>query len=186
MSKYLTYRQKNVLEYIKKFIEENGFPPTIREISAEFNISSASAVTKHLKALEKKGFIIRKSVSRGIQIVEKKDVFQSTFDARFYYMEFKTLDQFELKPLDDTFYEDFLSMKENYIGIRLGRKNLNGLNNEKDDLLILKSFLKGDEFLAEDIFIRKNGVEFQFTDNPEQDEVILKSICILSTKGVIK
>ncbi len=52
----LTNRQKEVLEYIETFIRENPYPPTIREIAANFGISVKGAYD-HLKALERKGRI---------------------------------------------------------------------------------------------------------------------------------
>jgi len=52
----LTDRQKEVLEYIESFIQENPYPPTIREIAAHFEMSVKGAYD-HLKALERKGRI---------------------------------------------------------------------------------------------------------------------------------
>ncbi|MGC8787345.1 MAG: transcriptional repressor LexA, partial [Anaerolineae bacterium] len=36
----LSPRQKTILEFIRKFVQENGYPPTIREIGRAANISS--------------------------------------------------------------------------------------------------------------------------------------------------
>ncbi len=52
-------------------IETRGFPPTVRQIGLAFEISSPNGVMCHLKALEKKGLIIREGFSaRGIQLVD--------------------------------------------------------------------------------------------------------------------
>ncbi len=51
--KELTARQKETLEFISRFIEEHGYPPTIREISAYFGVS-VKAAHDHVKALERK------------------------------------------------------------------------------------------------------------------------------------
>ena len=53
----LTDKQKDMLEFMKKFTNENGYPPTVKEMMARFNFASPTAVTTHLIALEKKGFI---------------------------------------------------------------------------------------------------------------------------------
>lgn len=67
----LTKRQQEVLGYIEKFIDENPYPPTIREIATHFNISVKGAYD-HLKALERKGRLrARGGSSRNIEIVGK-------------------------------------------------------------------------------------------------------------------
>lgn len=55
----LTDRQREILRFITKASEERGFPPTIREIGEEMEISSTNGVNDHLKALERKGFLQR-------------------------------------------------------------------------------------------------------------------------------
>ena len=52
-----TKKQTEVLTFIKKFIVENGFPPSIREIGKGLNLSSSATVFVHLKNLEAKGLI---------------------------------------------------------------------------------------------------------------------------------
>jgi len=69
MSKLLTARQRAVLEFVVRFTNEKGYPPSIREIGAEFGIKSLRGVTVHLDALERKGFIRRESLSRGIKVL---------------------------------------------------------------------------------------------------------------------
>lgn len=67
--KAITRRQSEVLDYIKAFISEHHFPPTIREISENFSISVKGAYD-HVKALEKKGFLtIDNNRSRTIEVV---------------------------------------------------------------------------------------------------------------------
>jgi repressor LexA len=67
--KQLTPRQQQVLDYIADHLSVNGYPPTLREISAGFSLSGPRAAVKHLEALERKGFIRRSpGSSRGIEI----------------------------------------------------------------------------------------------------------------------
>jgi repressor LexA len=74
MKKELTERQNKILTFIKEFVKENGFPPTLREIGKSFEISSTFGVKRHLDALEKKGYIrIESKASRGIAIVQQDD-----------------------------------------------------------------------------------------------------------------
>jgi len=55
----LTKRQSMVLEFIRASIDERGYPPTIREIGTHMGIRSTNGVNDHLKALEKKGYLVR-------------------------------------------------------------------------------------------------------------------------------
>lgn len=63
----LNQRARDILAFIKRFTRENGFPPTIREIGEEFEISSTNGVRYYLNLLEKAGHLKRNSkISRGI------------------------------------------------------------------------------------------------------------------------
>jgi len=55
----LTGRQREILQFIVKETEERGYPPTIREIGEEMDIRSTNGVNDHLKALERKGYVLR-------------------------------------------------------------------------------------------------------------------------------
>lgn len=67
----LTDRQSAVYHFIAQRIS-TGIPPTVREIGAEFGISSPNGVRVHLAALERKGWIERDAlVARGIRLTQK-------------------------------------------------------------------------------------------------------------------
>lgn len=57
--KGLTSRQREILDFITRSIQQNGYPPTIREIGQHMGIRSTNGVNDHLKALERKGFLTR-------------------------------------------------------------------------------------------------------------------------------
>jgi repressor LexA len=61
MAKELTRRQREILDFIVRWVEERGFPPTLREIAARFRFASVNAVRDHLKALEQKGYLRRRA-----------------------------------------------------------------------------------------------------------------------------
>jgi len=66
----LTERQRQILEFISQRIQEQGYPPTIREIGEEMGIRSTNGVNDHLKALERKGFLMREGLkSRALRPV---------------------------------------------------------------------------------------------------------------------
>jgi repressor LexA len=68
----LTRRQREVLDFIYEFVEENGYPPTHEEIQFEVGLSSKSHVHFYLKALEREGYIERApNIPRGIRLTGK-------------------------------------------------------------------------------------------------------------------
>jgi len=69
-TKKLSERQKNILKYIETYVDERGYPPSIREIGDRVGISSTSVVDYNLKVLEREGRIRRdREVSRGLELV---------------------------------------------------------------------------------------------------------------------
>lgn len=71
----LSNRQKEILNYIEDFVQDQGYPPAIRQIQEKLNISSTSVVAYNLKALEGKGLLQRQGkVSRGIRIPQTTPV----------------------------------------------------------------------------------------------------------------
>jgi len=70
--KYVTERQRDILQFIREFQQERGIAPTHREICDHFGFSSYGTVYKHLSLLEKKGLIRRDwNQKRGVELVEK-------------------------------------------------------------------------------------------------------------------
>lgn len=70
MAKDLSERQKKILRFIQEFIDENQYPPTIREIGSDVGISSTSVVKYNLDVLARRDLIERNpDISRGIRLV---------------------------------------------------------------------------------------------------------------------
>ena len=55
----LTKRQRDILDYIKKFSADKKYPPSIREISAHFSLSSPATAHVHVQKLIEKGYLKR-------------------------------------------------------------------------------------------------------------------------------
>jgi repressor LexA len=71
--KYVTERQRDILQFIRDFQRERGVAPTHREICDHFGFSSYGTVYKHLSLLEKKGLIRRDwNQKRGVELIEKQ------------------------------------------------------------------------------------------------------------------
>lgn len=54
-----TERQQRILEVIRAFTAERGYPPSVREIGERVGLSSSSTIHAHLKTLERRGLISR-------------------------------------------------------------------------------------------------------------------------------
>jgi repressor LexA len=67
----LSDKQQKIINYIRRFLRDNSYPPTIRDIQTGCKISSTSVVDYNLNTLERKGYIRRHSeVSRGIELLK--------------------------------------------------------------------------------------------------------------------
>ncbi len=63
-----TKRQKDVLDYITRFIEKHGYEPSYQQIARYIGISSKGGVAKHIEALENQGLITRKRENGGFKL----------------------------------------------------------------------------------------------------------------------
>lgn len=69
MAKGLTKKQQAILQFVLDYVQREGYPPSIREIGANFEIGSLRGVTVHLDALARKGYITRSNTPRSIKVV---------------------------------------------------------------------------------------------------------------------
>jgi repressor LexA len=94
MKNKLTDRQEEILIFIQQFTAENGYPPTLREIGKNFQISSTFGVKRHLEALVKKGHInIESNASRGISMIRKvqDELTESSFNDESVFIKIPVL-----------------------------------------------------------------------------------------------
>jgi repressor LexA len=69
----LTKRQQEVLEVVEQYMEQHGYPPTVREIGEAIGLTSPSTVHAHLKALEQSGALRRDATKpRAIDLGERR------------------------------------------------------------------------------------------------------------------
>jgi repressor LexA len=74
MTAELKERPRQMLEFIERYLEQHGYPPTVREIGKAVGISSTSHVTYYLDQLEAQEYIVReRSVSRGIRLLVEEE-----------------------------------------------------------------------------------------------------------------
>lgn len=67
----ITEKQQVILDFLGSYLEEYGYPPTVREIASATGVKSTSTVFGHLERLEKKGLIKRDSSKpRAIKLIK--------------------------------------------------------------------------------------------------------------------
>lgn len=68
----LTKRQKEVLDFIADFVEENGYSPSYEELAHGLNLASLATVHKHIQALESRNYLRRLfNQSRSLEVAPK-------------------------------------------------------------------------------------------------------------------
>jgi repressor LexA len=68
----LSFKQQQIVDFLGRFLAENHYPPTIRDIVSGCGISSTSVVVYNLKVLEREGYIRRHTeISRGIELLAR-------------------------------------------------------------------------------------------------------------------
>jgi repressor LexA len=71
----LSARQQGIVRFLSEYLEENGYPPSIREIGAAVGITSTSVVSYNLRRLEDLGYVSReRDISRGLKLVSPAHV----------------------------------------------------------------------------------------------------------------
>jgi repressor LexA len=69
--KKLSSRRQRILEFIQEFIQEEGIPPTVRDIQKACDVSSTSVVDYNLRLLNRDGYLNRRpDVARGIELLD--------------------------------------------------------------------------------------------------------------------
>jgi repressor LexA len=70
----LTRRQREILDFLRGFVAEHGYSPSLEEIGAHFGLSSVATVHKHVQHLAEKGYLRKAwNRSRSIEPVEEAD-----------------------------------------------------------------------------------------------------------------
>jgi repressor LexA len=70
----LTRKQRDILEFIRNFIDDNGYAPSYREIAHYFELSSTGTVAEYINILEDKGYLTKDAMeARAIQLTPAFD-----------------------------------------------------------------------------------------------------------------
>jgi len=70
--KALSAKQKRIIDFIREFLADRGYPPTVRDIVQGCKISSTSVAAYNLEILKRLGYIRRHpEISRGIELLDR-------------------------------------------------------------------------------------------------------------------
>ena len=74
----LSERQRNILKFVRDFINRKGYPPAVREIGTAVGLSSSASVHNHLKKLQEYGFIQRDAAKpRALELMSESDAWRN-------------------------------------------------------------------------------------------------------------
>ena len=142
----LTKKQELVLNYIKKYTAEHGFPPAVREIAKGVGLNSPSSVHSHIKRLERDGFIKKTNAKfRTLEVVGINEFNVKNEEA----IKIPLYKDYSLTKSKDTFSfpADRVPKNEEIFALQL---NENTQEFKKEDILIItkpKNYNKFDEVL---------------------------------------
>jgi repressor LexA len=142
-------KQREVYDFLKKFTEDKGYPPSVREICEAVSLRSTSTVHGHLKRLEKKGLIKRDPTKpRALEISELSNHRREFIDIPIIGKVTAGLPILAVENIEDTF-----SLPINFI------KNTNELFmlNVSGESMIDAGILDGDFAIIEKVNSASNG-----------------------------
>ena len=177
--KDITPQQNKVLDCIKVYIKETGFPPTRSDICKEMGFKSPNSAETHLRALEKKGFIsIASGASRGISIIGE-DSYKESNNIETDNYPIIGLVAAGLPTLASENIEKQVSCPSNFFGssfdyfLRVKGLSMKDAGIMEDDLIAVK---KTHEVRDGDIVIVRidDEVTVKYFKKPAQDTVILE------------
>ncbi len=133
----LTRRQKMILDYVRDFMNDHGYSPTLEEIAAHFKLASLNGVYKHLRNLESRGFIERRAnQSRSISLREKSIAEETALPLLGYVAAGQPIEAIRT-PETIHVPEEFLTRGRNYV-LRVRGDSMIEEHIEDGDLVIVE------------------------------------------------
>ncbi len=145
----LTPKQKQILDYIEKFIEDNGYSPSYREIAENFAFSSVATVAEHIENLRLKGYLSSEAGYRSLQV---KEVNVESSSNPFEFLTIPLLGAIQAgKPIEAVKTSETLEIPRDMMA-----RNAFALK-VKGDSMIDDGILEGDYVVVEPCQSPKNG-----------------------------
>lgn len=192
----LTESQNHILKVLKKLIAKNGYPPTVREIGEEANLSSSATIHFHLKKLEEKGYIRKgNSKNRTIELLVPNEYKKEHQDVINVPLLESTIDTNPLDAIETTheFFPlptDLVPSKNKTFAFRVSDNNMNNIGIYKGDILIVQkaSTAKNDDIVIaitnkNELIVKKYYKENNYykleSTNDNIEPIICKRVAVL-------
>ena len=184
-----------IYDFILDYSTKNGFPPSIREICAQFDIKSTATAYSYLEKLKSKGLLAKTPQKKRAVTVTNKNNFKSialvgTITAGEPIFAVENLEGYYPLPPEFDGYDDVFALKVK------GESMINAGINDKDIIIVKKqsTALNGEIVVAliEDSatvkrFYKKENKYVLHPENDAMDDIILDNVEIIGTvKGLIR
>ena len=171
-TKKLSERQSRILEFIKHFMSERQFPPTVRDIQAGCEISSTSVVDYNLHILQRHGYLRRlPEVSRGIELLGEHAASRANVATIPIYGSIAAGEPLHIPSVASRHSDEFESL-DVPLSMVSGRENAYGLR-VKGDSMIDAFIADGDLVIMQPIDTPNTG-DMVAAEIADRDEVTLK------------
>jgi len=135
----LTERQKEILDFVRQFIDRNGYSPSMEEIAERFEIASLNAVFKHLAALEARGFLRRDpNRARSIELSPRPESAVQVLPLYGYVAAGRPIEAVAAEETL-TLPEDFLPPRSSCFVLRVKGESMIGDHIEDGDFVVVES-----------------------------------------------
>ena len=197
----LTPKQKQILDYIKGYIDQNGFSPTFEEISRHTK-KAFSTVHEHVETLIKKGFLIKKdNSSRGIELKEqtgmvkiplhirlkreihRKIAYAQDLIVKEVYSVFDKAVLHEAKLGKEFIYQGY---KDTTCLVELDESPPESLNHAALETALQIALMLNCQVVDEVIFMRKTVIDGSNTGGFQRSVMIAKDGCIDTKEGKVR
>ena len=171
-TKKLSERQSKILEFIKQFMRDHQFPPTVRDIQAGCEISSTSVVDYNLHILQRHGYLRRlPEVSRGIELLGEHAAARSNTATIPIYGNIAAGEPLHTPSVASRYNDEFESF-DVPLSMVSGKDNAYGLR-VKGDSMIDAFIADGDLVIMQPIDTPNTG-DMVAAELSDRDEVTLK------------
>ena len=135
----LTKRQKEILDFVTRFIESEGYSPSMEEIAERFRFASLNSVFKHLGALESRGFLRRDpNRARSIELAPRAEPAVRSLPMFGYVAAGRPIEAIATEE-SVAIPEEFLPRRGSYYVLRVKGESMIGDHIEDGDFVVVES-----------------------------------------------
>lgn len=187
----ITNKQQEILDFISSFLEDRGYPPTVREIGKAVNLRSSASVHAQLNKLEQKGLIKKDATSsRAISVVTEEQQPYVMIPMLGLVTAGNPIEAIETVSENFAIPSSMVKMQETVFGLRISGDSMKNAGIFDGDNIIVRktSIAKNGEIivaLTEDneatvkrFFKEEDHIRLQ-PENENYDPIILKDVTII-------